>query len=150
MKQQRVLVLAFVLILLAAGWPIVPVDASKSPALTGICVHSLTEREARLVTMAGAQWISADVAEIPGTYSFAEIIVNAKKNGLKILGILDIWTMKWNWAFTLDEWESSIRANVAMYNASVDAWRSGTSPGTHQTPSQPRGITTCCVQPIRS
>jgi hypothetical protein len=85
-------------------------------------VHSLTDREARLVTLAGVQWIRADVAEIPGTYSFAEIIVNAKKNGIKILGVLDIWTMEWNWAFSLDEWESSIRASVAKYNASVDAW----------------------------
>jgi len=137
MKRSSVLTFAFIFILLAVGWPVVPVHALGSPALIGVSVHSLTDREANLVKLAGVKWIRADVAEIPGSYSFSEISLNAQKNGIKMLGILDIWTMKWNWSFNLDEWERSVRASVATYNGSVDAWEIWNEPGFASNPITP-------------
>jgi exo-beta-1,3-glucanase (GH17 family) len=78
--------------------------------------------------------VRADVAELPNRYSFAEIVTNAKSRGIKILGILDIWTMNWDWNFTLNDWEQAVTMSVARYKDDVDAWEIWNEP---EYPSNP-------------
>lgn len=124
------LTLVFLVLTSSAAAP----RASTRPGFVGISVHSLTSNEADLVKLAGAQWVRADVAELPGEYSFAEIVANAKSRGIKVLGILDIWTMGWDWNFSLNDWEEAVRVNVGQYRNDVDAWEIWNEP---EYPSNP-------------
>jgi hypothetical protein len=110
-------------------------EGSNAPAdWMGVSVHSLTSVESNLVRGAGVGWVRADVGEIPGEYSFEQIAVKAKDLGLKVLGILDIWTMKWNWNFTTDEWAEAVRYAATRYQRNVDAWEIWNEP---ESPLQP-------------
>ena len=70
--------------------------------------------------------------EFSNQYGFAEIVANAKSRGTKILGILDIWTMNWN--FTLSDWNKTVTMNVALYKDDVNAWETWNEP---EYPSNP-------------
>jgi hypothetical protein len=134
--QRKITVLALVLapIFLALASLAIPLQASTRPGLIGVSVHSLTTQEADFVKLANAQWVRADVAELPSEYSFADIVTNAKNRGIKVLGLLDIWTMKWNWNFTTKDWEIAVRTSVAQHKDNVDAWEIWNEP---EYPSNP-------------
>jgi len=133
-KNIVALALTLTLIFLVLASSAAPLEASTRPGLIGVSVHSLTTREADLVKLVNVQWVRADVAELPNEYSFATIVANAKSRGIRILGILDIWTMKWDWNFTLSNWENAVRTSVAQYKDDVDAWEIWNEP---EYPSNP-------------
>jgi len=125
------LILTFVLLLVS---PVTLKAPSTQPRLIGVSVHSLTTREADLAKLIGVQWVRADVAEIPNQYSFGEIVANAKSRGFNVLGILDIWTMKWKWNFTLNDWKKAVTTSVTQYKDDVNAWEIWNEP---EYPSNP-------------
>jgi hypothetical protein len=83
----------------------------------GICVHSLSENEARLVEESGADCIRIDVSP-----DFENAVKNAKAHGLKILGILGSWMFNKSTEFTLEEWRDNVTYYVSHYAEYVDAW----------------------------
>jgi hypothetical protein len=124
------IVLAFSLVILVVTSSAAPtIRASSRLGSVGVSVHSFTTTEADLLEHANVRWVRADVAELSNGYSFAEIVANAKSRGIKILGILDIWTMNWDWNFTLDDWEQAVTMNVARHKIDVDAWEIWNEPG---------------------
>lgn len=138
MVEKRSALLTLVLLVLITGSLRVPASASDDFApgsgSLGVCTHSLTKEEADLVRLGGLKWVRADVAEILGEYSFAEVVANAKERGIKVLGILDIWTMRWKWDFSLAEWENVVKASVIRYREGVQAWEIWNEP---EYPSNP-------------
>jgi hypothetical protein len=126
------LTLGLVLLVVASS-AVPPEGALTRPGLIGVSVHSFTAREADLVELANVGWVRADVAELSNGYSFAEILANAQSRGIKVLGILDIWTMNWNWNFTLNDWEQAVALSVGRYKH-VDAWEVWNEP---EYPSNP-------------
>jgi hypothetical protein len=83
----------------------------------GICVHSLSPNETKLVSESGAGWIRVDVSDDFGTAA-----TNAKAHNLKILGILDSWMFNQTTTFTLEEWRDNVAYYVSQYADYVDAW----------------------------
>jgi hypothetical protein len=133
--QSNTLALALSLVILVATNSVAPtIRASPRLGLIGVSAHSFTTTEADLLEHVNVEWVRADVAELQNSYSFAEIVTNAKSRGIKILGILDIWTMNWNWNFTLTNWEQAVTMNVARYKDDVDAWEIWNEP---EYPSNP-------------
>jgi len=86
----------------------------------GICVHTLTEQDATLVSESGAGWIRIDISnnETDLTVSLA----NAKNHTLSVLGILGSWMFNQSCNFSLTEWENAVFSNVSKYASYVDAW----------------------------
>lgn len=98
----------------------------------GICVHTLTAEDARLVADTGAKWIRIDISsnETDTTNS----LINAKNHRLSVLGILGSWMFNQSCAFTLQEWTDAVSSNVTAYAPYVDAWEiwnepTSTNPG---------------------
>jgi hypothetical protein len=83
----------------------------------GICVHSLSANDARLVKESGAQWIRIDVSS-----DFGVAVTNAKAYNLKVLGILDSWMFDKSSTFTLEDWRGNVTYYVSQYADYVDAW----------------------------
>jgi hypothetical protein len=83
----------------------------------GISLHSLSEGDAELVKESGAGWIRIDCFE-----DVDSALANAEAQGLKVLAILDSWTMNNRTVFSLDEWESNVTYYVAKYADYVNAW----------------------------
>jgi hypothetical protein len=83
----------------------------------GICVHSLSANDARLVSESGAGWIRIDCYDELETAAG-----NAHAYGLKVLAILDSWTMNNQTVFTLAEWRSNVTYYVSKYADYVDGW----------------------------
>jgi hypothetical protein len=83
----------------------------------GICVHSLSPNEAKLVNESGADWIRVDVSD-----DFGTAITNAKAYNLSVLGILDSWMFNQTTMFTLEEWRDNVTYYVSQYADYVGAW----------------------------
>jgi hypothetical protein len=88
-----------------------------SGSRVGISLHALSEDDAKLVEESGVDWIRIDCSkEVEAAFA------NAKNHGLKILAILDSWTLNYRSGFLLDEWESNVTYYVSQYADYVDAW----------------------------
>lgn len=98
----------------------------------GICVHSLSPNEAKLVNESGAGWIRIDVSN-----DFGTAITNAKACNLSVLGILDSWMFNQTTTFTLEEWRSNVTFYVSRYADHVDAWEIWNEPAN---PSYPLSV----------
>jgi hypothetical protein len=83
----------------------------------GISVHYLSDDDAEPVKESGAGWIRIDCFE-----DVDASLANAKTRELKVLGILDSWTMNGLTVFSLDEWECNVTYYVSRYAGYVDAW----------------------------
>jgi hypothetical protein len=121
-KKQLALSSVLILILIIAAYSIA--DKMMLPAPTpierdwaGICVHSLSEDEAQLVSESGAGWVRIDVSE-----NFGVAVTNAKAYNLKVLGILDSWMFNDSTTFTPEEWRDAVTHYVSNYSDDVDAW----------------------------
>ncbi len=100
--------------LLLASWLWTP---KQSGDWVGICVHSLSANDARLVSESGAGWVRIDCYDELETAAG-----NARAYGLKVLAILDSWTMNNQTVFTLAEWRSNVTYYVSQYADYVDGW----------------------------
>ena len=124
MKRIMSLVIAvLVAVIVIAGFlilpssPPVPEPSKISPDSVGICVHSLSESDEKLVNDSGARWIRIDVSS-----DFGAAVENAKAYNLSVLGILDSWMMGNSTVFTLEEWRGNVTQYVSHYASWVDAW----------------------------
>src|SRR5512146_2804530 len=77
-----------------------PAPRTKSDSI-GICVHSLPEKDAQLVSQSGAQWIRIDCNSSDS--KFGDYLRNAKAYNLSVLAILDGWMFSGNTDFTLED-----------------------------------------------
>ena len=113
-----VLVVAFILLafFISSSNPSQPAPVKAD--FVGICTHSLSAEEARLVKESGASWIRVDTSK-----NFSEAVVNAKAQNLSVLGILGSGMFNWDWQhFTLTDWQSNVTDYVGKYAGFVDAW----------------------------
>lgn len=97
--------------------PPVPEPSKISPDSVGICVHSLSESDAKLVNESGARWIRIDVSS-----DFGAAAENAKAYNLSVLGILDSWMFNKSSVFSLEDWSGNVTHYVSKYAGYVDAW----------------------------
>jgi hypothetical protein len=119
-KKQLSLSPVLILILIIAAYSIadkMTLSTSIEGDWAGICVHSLSEDEAQLVSESGAGWVRIDASG-----SFGAAAKNAKAHNLKVLGILDSWMFNQSTTFTLEEWRNAVAHYVSNYSDSVDAW----------------------------
>jgi hypothetical protein len=106
--------------------------AAINPSSVGICVHTLTEEDAKLVAESGAKWVRIDISN--NETATTNSLINAKNHDLSVLGILDSWMFDQSCAFTLDEWANAVSFNLTKYAPYVDAWEiwnepTSTNPG---------------------
>jgi hypothetical protein len=131
-----IVLLCLAIIGLIASGPIGIMDSKQTPTVSpastptftaainassvGICVHTLTEEDARIVAESGAKWVRIDISnnETDTTNS----LINAKNHDLSVLGIIGSWMFNKSCSFTLNEWESAVSCNVSKYAIYVDAW----------------------------
>ncbi len=115
-----VLVIAFILLAFFISSNITPkVAPTKDRAdFEGICAHTLSADEARLIKESGAGWVRLDAND-----TFSEAVVNAKAQNLSVLGILGSWMFNGDWEnFTLVDWENNVTDYVSKYAGYVEAW----------------------------
>jgi len=121
MKKKQLTICAILAIVLIVGAYFI---ASRMPPASnptgndwvGICVHSLSANEAKLVSDSGAGWIRVDASD-----DFGIAVTNAKAYNLKVLGILNSWMFNQSTTFTLEEWRDAVTHYVSNYS-NVDAW----------------------------
>ncbi len=133
--------LAIILIVLIIGtfvitgslWPSVTPSASPSKwGSVGICVHSLSENDARLANASGAGWVRIDASE--NLSDFGVAVRNAKAYNLSVLAILDSWMFNQSTVFTLEQWRGSTAYYLSNYADYVDAWEIWNEPTNRQYP----------------
>lgn len=105
---------------------------TSTPSSVGICVHSLSQTEAKLVADSGAGWIRIDISN--NQTNTQASLENAKKYNLSVLGILGSWMFNQSCTFSLDEWRQAVTSNVTKYAPYIDAWEiwnepTSTNPG---------------------
>jgi hypothetical protein len=84
----------------------------------GICSHSLSAVDARLIKESGAGWVRLDA-----NVTFNEAVQNAKTQNLSVLGILGSWMFGGDWQhFSLIDWQTNVTDYVTKYAGLVDAW----------------------------
>jgi hypothetical protein len=116
-RPKTFAVLAIVLIIGAFLVPRLWAPNQTEGDRAGICVHSFSSNDARLVSESGADWIRIDCYdELETSASTAHAF------GLKVLAILDSWTMNNQTVFTLAEWRSNVTYYVSQCADYVDAW----------------------------
>ncbi len=106
-----------IIVVLIAGFIFLTTPKNDS---IGVCVHSLSEKDAHLVSQSGAHWIRIDCNSSDS--KFGDYLQNAKVHNLSVLAILDSWMFSGNTNFTLEEWNESVTAYVTKYANEVDAW----------------------------
>jgi hypothetical protein len=127
-----VLVIALVIGAYFIASRILPVSNPAGKDWMGICVHSLSMKEAQLVSESGAGWIRVDVSD-----DFGAAVTNAKAYNLKVLGILDSWMFNQTATLTLEEWRDAVTYYVSRYSNDVEAWEIWNEPAN---PSYPLSV----------
>jgi hypothetical protein len=97
-----------------------PNSITIEPQSIGICVHTLSAKDAQLVNRSGAKWIRIDATN--NLTDFNASLHNAKAYNLSVLAILDSWMFNNSSIFTLDAWRSNVTFYVSTYADYVDAW----------------------------
>lgn len=121
-KTSAAIVIALVVsVLLIASWLWTPKQYPPvSGDWVGICVHSLSADDARLVGESGAKWIRIDATA--DLEDFDASMRNAKAYNLSVLVILDSWMFGQSTVFTLEAWQENVTYYVSHYADVVDAW----------------------------
>ncbi|MCW3995352.1 MAG: hypothetical protein NWE98_04280 [Candidatus Bathyarchaeota archaeon] len=109
----------FVAAVLVASWLWV-CKPPVSGTWVGICVHSLSTDDARLINESGARWVRIDANS--NLTEFNASLHSAKAYNLSVLVILDSWMYGKSTVFTLEEWNRSVTYYVSHYADMVDAW----------------------------
>ncbi len=132
--RKIVLGLLAILAIFILGIPILqlPVIAQNTQAnsaqetaptiINGVVCHQLNAQQAQLLAVNGVGWVSADVCF--GGYdgsNWNDIYNLAQTYHLKVLGILDTWTMNFS-TFTLPQWTLAVTQAVTQYGSGISAW----------------------------
>jgi hypothetical protein len=118
-KKQTVIYVACIIVLISGAFFIADKMTTPSPTRewVGICVHSLSLNESRLVNESGAGWIRIDAYP-----NFGEAVENARAFNLSVVGVLYSWMFNKSSVFTLEEWRGNLTYYVSQYANYVDAW----------------------------
>lgn len=113
-KLRYILVFFIILILIVLSIQVVNIT-NNSKISYGISLHSLNGTAVNEIQTLGVKWVRSDV----GSPQWNNIYNCAIKNNLKILGILDYYSVPSG--FTLEQWNLSVKSYVLQYNQ-VNAW----------------------------
>ncbi|MGA3290417.1 MAG: glycosyl hydrolase [Candidatus Bathyarchaeia archaeon] len=97
-------------------------QATVPTMINGVVCHQLNAQQAQLLTSNGVDWVSADISFGGYDESNWNTIYNlAQTYHLKVLGILDTWTMNFT-TFTLPQWIAAVNQSVTQYGSGISAW----------------------------
>ncbi len=132
--RRWVLVFFVILAMVLIGLPILqsPVLAEKiltnsaqetqSTMINGVLCHELNAEQATTLADNGVNWVSDDIDFNQSASNWDTVFSLAQQNHLQVLGVLDQWTMNFNYSFTITDWENAVRDAVTTYGGGISAW----------------------------
>ena len=132
--RRSVLGLIVVAAILLIGMPILQPSAiaqkiqanstqdTASAMINGVLCHEINAAQAATLADNGVNWVSDDVDFNQSASNWNTVYSLAQQNHLQVLGILDQWTMNFNYTFTITDWENTVKEAVTTYGSGVSAW----------------------------
>jgi hypothetical protein len=99
-----------------------PTQKTASAMINGVMCHELNAQQAATLASNGVNWISDDIDSNQSASNWNTVYSLAQQNHLQVLGILDQWTMNFNYSFSITDWENAVREAVTTYGSGVSAW----------------------------
>ena len=132
--RRSLLGLIVVLAILLIGMPILqpsvvaqttqanPTQKTASAMINGVMCHELNAQQAATLAGNGVNWVSDDIDFNQSASNWNTVYSLAQQNHLQVLGILDQWTMNFNYSFSITDWENVVREAVTTYGSGISAW----------------------------
>lgn len=132
--RRSVLGLIVVLAIFLIGMPILQLSviAQKTQAnstqetastmINGVLCHGLNAAQAATLADNGVNWVSDDIDFNQSVSNWNTVYNLAQQNHLQVLGILDQWTMNFNYSFSITDWKNAVREAVTTYGSGISAW----------------------------
>jgi hypothetical protein len=95
---------------------------TASTLINGVMCHELDAAQAETLAGNGVTWVSDDVDFNQTASNWGTVYSLAQQNHLQVLGILDQWTMNFNYSFSITDWENAVKEAVTTYGSGVSAW----------------------------
>jgi hypothetical protein len=126
--------LIVVLTVLLIGMPILPpsefaqatqanhTQKTASAMINGVMCHELNSQQAATLADNGVNWVSDDIDFNQSASNWNTVYSLAQQNHLQVLGILDQWTMNFNYSFSITDWEHAVKEAVTTYGSGISAW----------------------------